>query len=112
MRSRPLTHAFVSAAFPWLAVAVPEKVPYVERRFAVADMGTGWDSTNTASRTLPPTLLYGKGSSHCVIQADLQLIILRQVVPLCLRVHHLWTLAIPVQELSAFEILCDLGQEW
>lgn len=39
MRSRLLTHDFVGAAFPWLAVAIPETVPYVEGRFAVADKG-------------------------------------------------------------------------
>lgn len=39
MRSRLLTHDFVGAAFPWLAFAIPEKVPYVDRRFAGADRG-------------------------------------------------------------------------
>lgn len=58
---RLLTHGFVGAAFPWLAVAIPEKVPYVKGRFAVADRGRGWDSANTTARTLPPLSHMRKG---------------------------------------------------
>lgn len=57
MRTRLLTRVFVTAAFPWLAVAIPEKVPYEEGRSAVADLGTGWDSANTTARNALPNSL-------------------------------------------------------
>lgn len=57
MMTRLLTCVFVIAAFPWLAVAISEKVPYVEGRFAVADPGTDWDCANTAARNATPNSL-------------------------------------------------------
>lgn len=59
MRTRLLTCAFVAAAFPWLAVALPGKAPHVDGRFAVADLGTGWDSANTAAGNALPNSLTG-----------------------------------------------------